>query len=197
MTAIPLPARAPTTFPVAMRAIHWASAGLMLLVLVLAWISPEGETTEGSIVMLHKAFGITLLALTAARLALRNMSRIPPEDTGVPHIEALAARVSLWLLYGILFAMPLSGYLSEAARGRGVDMFGLFTVPALLPASAMLHDAAWTLHSAGQLAVYAVVGLHAAASLYHLVVRRDGVMARMWPGVSRLMPQEAAHPAAE
>ena len=182
-------------FPAVMRLIHWATALLMALVVVLAWIAPEHQPPEGTLVMLHKTVGIAILALTVLRLGLRTLTKVPPEPAGTSRVEAAAARAGVWLLYGIMFAMPVSGYLSEAARGRGVDMLGLFTIPPLLPAWPLLHQAAWSLHSAGQLAVYTVVGLHIAAAAYHLLVRRDAVMQRMWPGASRLMPPGAARPA--
>jgi len=178
-----------------MRAIHWATALLMVAVLVLAWIIPEGRGNGGVLLMLHKAVGILILALTAARLLVRRMSRLPEDDNEAPWIEAAAARATHVLLYAILFVMPLSGYISEAARGNAVSLFGLFDIPALVPVSSTLRSIAWTMHEAGQLAVYVVIGLHAAASVYHLLVRQDGVMARMWPGAARLrLP--AIHPAA-
>ena len=73
-------------------------------------------------------------------------------------------------------------------------MFGLFAIPPLFSASDLVHGIARTLHSGGQYAVYVVVGLHAAAALYHLVVRRDEVMGRMLPGAEAAIrpPQPAA-----
>lgn len=188
---------APQRFPAAMRAIHWATAAAMIAVVVLAWVIPEGPGNGGVLLMLHKSIGLGILALTAVRLALRRLSRLPEDDAGQPWIEAAAARAVHVLLYGILIVLPVSGYLSVAARGKAVSVFGLFDIPALVPVSPALHNITWTVHETGQLAVYVVIGLHVAASLYHLVVRRDGVMARMWPAAGRFTLPAPARPAAE
>ena len=190
----------PDIYPRAMRALHWATALLMAAVVVLAWVLPEHAGSDSTLLMLHKAVGITILALTALRLVVRNTSRLPADSDAVSRLEALAARATHVVLYGILLAMPVSGYLTAAARGRATSMFGLFDIPALVPQSAALHDAAWAVHGFGQMAVYWVIGIHAAASLFHLVVRRDGVMDRMWPGLrrqaARFMPAASALPGA-
>jgi cytochrome b561 len=147
--------------------------------------------------MLHKSIGLAVLALAAMRLVLRNTSRLPPEEGGIAWIEAAGARTVHVLLYVILFAMPLSGYLSESARGHAVSVFGLFDILPLSPVSPALRSVAWTIHNTGQFAVYAVVGLHVSAALFHLVVRRDGVMARMLPEFSQHRRVVSVHHAAE
>jgi cytochrome b561 len=134
--------------------------------------------------------GLGLLALTVLRLAVRRLA--PPAGEGeLGRFEALASRATHGLLYAILLAMPLSGLLASFASGHPVDLFGVLTIPSPLAKSEMLTGVAFTVHSTGQLAVYGVVGLHVAAALFHLLVRRDGVMARMWPG-ARLTPALAA-----
>ena len=199
MPATPI-ARASHPFPGAMRAIHWATALLMVAVVVLAWIIPRGPGNGGILLLLHESVGLSILALAALRVIVRNASRLPPEDGGLQWIETATSRAVHILLYVILFVMPLSGYLSSAARGHSVSVFGLFDIPPLVPVSKALRTVAWAVHENGQVAVYAVVGLHVAAALFHLLVRRDGVMARMWPGASRFTltaRSASAHPAAE
>lgn len=196
----PQPATSQTLrYPGAMMAIHWATAALMVAVVVLAWIIPDGESDyKPGLLLLHHSTGLTLLALTVLRLVVRRFSDIPPEDGLAPWLEAMAARVTHFLLYAILLAMPVSGYFYSTARGNAVNWFGLFSIPPLLPASDTVRGIAWTIHTNGQLAVYVVIGLHAAAALFHLVVRRDGVMARMLPGASLTppLPPGGARPAA-
>lgn len=187
----------PTRYPAGMVAIHWVTAALLLAALALAWSIPEGPGQGGTLLMLHKSIGLAVLALAVARLALRNASRLPPEDAGVARVEALAARVTHVALYAILFAMPISGYLAESALGHATSVFGLFELPPLTPRSDALHGLVWPIHDIGQLAIYLAVGAHALAALFHLFVRRDGVMARMLPGVSLQPAGVRAHPAGE
>jgi cytochrome b561 len=178
--------------------IHWTTAALLLAALALAWLVPDGPGQGDSLlVLLHKSVGLTVLALAALRVLVRNAARLPREDSGIARVEALAARVVHWLLYVILLAMPISGYLSESALGHTVSVFGLFDIPALTARSGTLNSVTWTIHKTGQLAIYVVVGVHVLAALFHLVVRRDGVMARMLPGVSLEPAGARAHPVAE
>jgi cytochrome b561 len=189
----------PAHYSAAMIAIHWTTVALMVAVVVIAWIIPRGQSDyKTTLLVLHRSFGVALLALTVLRLVVRHFSPPPEDDALVAWLEALAARVTHVLLYVILLAMPVSGFFYSTARGDAVSVLGLFEIPPLLPASETLRSAAWFVHTNGQLAVYVVIGLHAAAALFHLVVRRDGVMARMLPGARLTPPRQpaAAHPGA-
>jgi len=192
-------AKAPQHFSGAMIAIHWLTAVLIATVVVLAWVWPNGPARADSIQLwLHRSFGLTILALVALRLVLRATLPVPAETEAVSWLERAAAQLTHLLLYAIMLGMPITGFLWATSRGKPVDVFGLFSVPPLLPASETVHNLVRTVHSAGQYAVYVVVGLHVAAALFHLVVRRDGVMARMLPGaqLTRPLPPAAVRPAA-
>jgi cytochrome b561 len=192
--------RRPLRFSAGMIAIHWTTAILIVAVVVLAWTWPSGPARDSSFVLpLHETAGLTILVLTAVRIAIRAGRAMPPESAMLTRFEAAMSRITHLLLYAILIAMPASGFLWATSRGKPVDVVGLFTIPPLLPASAALHDAASLIHSAGQYAVYAIVGLHVAGALFHLAVRRDDVMPRMLPWVARFtrpLAPAAARPAA-
>lgn len=163
--------------------LHWVSAALMLAVLVLAWVMeslPNGDAARATIVMLHKSVGLTILALTAARLVWRAIHPPPPAARWAAW-EAAAATASHWLLYLVLLAMPISGYLMSAGRGRAIPYFGLFDVPLLAPATDAIWRIGSTVHVVGQWALYALVALHVAAAVWHVAVRRDGTLDRMLP----------------
>jgi cytochrome b561 len=176
-------------YPGAIQAIHWTTAGLIVCVVVFAWLWPDGPAKDGSaLLLLHRSLGLTILALTVLRLGLRTTMPVPAEPDAASRLESLVARITHVTLYAILLIMPITGFLWTTSRGRPVSVFGLFDIPPLLPPSETLHSIVRAIHSAGQYAVYAVVGLHVAAALFHLVVRRDDVMARMWPGM-RVTPR--------
>lgn len=98
----------------------------------------------------------------------------------MPRGMATMARVSQWLLYAVLLIMPLSGYLLSAYGGRPTPYFWLFNLPGF-EKDTNLHDVFERVHLLGQWALYALVLLHVAGALWHLVVRRDGVFDRMMP----------------
>lgn len=163
--------------------LHWTSAALMLAVLVLAWVMeslPNGDASRATIVMLHKSVGLTILALTAVRLVWRAIHPPPPAARWAAW-EAAAAKASHWLLYLLLLAMPLSGYLMSAGRGRAIPYFGLFDVPLLAPATDAIWQIGATIHAVGHWALYGLVALHIAAAVWHVAIRRDGTLDRMLP----------------
>ena len=79
--------------------------------------------------------------------------------------------------------MPVTGYL-QSADGRPVSYFGLFNLPEL-PKNKALGDVADVLHVLGQWALYTLVGLHVGATVWHVAIRRDGLLDRMLPPQDR------------
>ncbi len=170
-------------YSASMQALHWVIALLMFSVLPLAWAMveiPRGQPGRDTVYMLHKSIGITILVLAAIRLIIRASRPIPPEPAGTPRWMAVSAIASHWLLYVILFAMPISGYVLSAAGPNGVSYFGLFDLPQL-PQSKILSGNALWVHLTLQWAVYALIAVHVLATAWHVVVRRDGLLARELP----------------
>ena len=93
-------------------------------------------------------------------------------------------------LYALMIAMPLSGYVKSSAGGRGVSFFGLFSVPAIVPAKKGLAQAAGQAHYLFACLLGAMLVLHLAAVAWHAHIKRDEVLTRMWP---RFQPKPAAH----
>ena len=106
--------------------------------------------------------------------------------TDEPAAIQWAAKISHWLLYAVLFGMPVSGYVMSAASGYGVAWFGL-PLPSL-PRDKALVDLADKAHATGQWALYALVALHVLATGWHLWVRRDAVLSRMFPAQTHAPP---------
>lgn len=74
--------------------------------------------------------------------------------------------------------MPATGYL--ASSGGRISYFGWFTLPAP-PGAPWIGDTADTLHLLGTWAVYALVALHLLGTAWHMAIRRDGLLLRMFP----------------
>jgi len=164
------------------QALHWIMAMLMFSVVPLAWVMvnmPHTAPDRGLVYTLHKSVGVTILALAVIRLAWR-VTHPAPAPRHAARWDAAFAAATHWLLYLILFLMPVSGYLLSSASGTPVNYFGLFDLPAL-PRSDALSNAAKTVHLTTQWAVYALVLLHLAGTAWHVVVRRDGTLERMLP----------------
>ena len=166
-----------------MQALHWTIALLMFAVLPLAWAMMEMPRTVPNrefIYTLHKSIGMTIFVLAAIRLIVRASSPIPPEPAGTPRWMARSAIASHWLLYAILFIMPISGYVLSASAPAPLTYFDLFPLPQL-PKNQAVAEAARSVHLLAQWAVYGLIALHVLATAWHVVVRRDGLLARELP----------------
>lgn len=135
----------------------------------------------------HKAIGITILALLVLRLAWRLWHPAPALPATMPAWERHAAHVSHWLLYLLMLAVPLSGWLMSSALGFSTVVFG-WTLPNLLERDRALGDALKTAHYFLNKTLLALILLHVAAALKHAFLDRDGVMQRMLPGTGRRDP---------
>jgi cytochrome b561 len=131
---------------------------------------------------LHKSTGLAVLALAVVRLGWRLYAGTPPPVPGIPAWQLRIARTTHALLYLLLFAMPLSGWLYDSASGlRPLRWFGLFQVPTLAAPDEALAGNAMTAHELLFWLLLALVTLHAAAAVYHHVFRGDATLARMLP----------------
>jgi cytochrome b561 len=167
------------------KLLHWLILALLIVQFVLAWTMPHirRDTQPETLINLHFSFGMLALAVAVIRLAWRVSHGEPVPEDGLPSWQVQSARVVHWLLYLLLFVVPILGWINASWRGFPVMLFGLLKFPKLL--STRAPGWGWTGDVHGLLANYlilALVGLHAAAALYHYFVRRDRVLQRMLPG---------------
>lgn len=141
---------------------------------------------------LHKSIGLTLLALFLLRLLWRLADR-RPLDEPAPRWQLRAAHLTHGLLYLLMAAIPLSGWLLNSVRGFPLQWFKLFNLPALAGKD---EDAVGLAHVAHEylfwLLVVVVVG-HAGAALKHHLIDRDDTLRRMLP-FARLRGESAPNP---
>jgi len=166
------------------QALHWITAALMFVVLPVAWVMvnvPKSAEFRDLLFTLHKSVGLTIVLLVAVRIAWRAQHPVPPLEVGLARWEKVAASGSHLVLYVVLVGMPISGYLLDAAGGYSISYFGLFSVPLLPKSPALASAATWVHVAVGQWLVYTLIFLHIAASIWHISVRRDGVLDRMLP----------------
>ncbi|TVQ84995.1 MAG: cytochrome b [Chromatiaceae bacterium] len=128
---------------------------------------------------IHKGTGVLLCLILIARLAWRRLSPPPPPLASHAAWERQAATAAHRLLYGLLFAVMLSGYLISTADGRPIEVFGLFRVPATLSGLPNQADLAGRVHLWLAIGLVSLAGLHALAALKHQFIDRDGTLSRM------------------
>jgi cytochrome b561 len=123
------------------RYLHWAVAGLIVLQFVLAqWAEHAQETGRDlhalALLANHKSVGMTVLMLGVARLLWRWRRPPPPLPDAMGRWQVRAAHAGHGLLYGLLFALPITGWLTSSASAYSVSWFNLFTFPDLVPTAA-------------------------------------------------------------
>lgn len=129
----------------------------------------------------HKEFGILVLMLVALRVAWRLSNIVPFLPSHIPSWQKLAARTVHFLLYVLMLAMPITGWLLSSAAGFPVSFFGLFILPDILSPN---EDSRFLLTETHKWLGYgfiALIGLHAAAAFYHYFIFRDNIFRRMFP----------------
>lgn len=170
------------------RGLHWLTAALIVAVAAIGlWMDtlPRAPRTI-EIYALHKSLGLTILALAAVRLAWRLAAGAPAPVPGLPRWQRRAAEASHALLYALMFAMPLSGWLLNTAAGYPLQWFGLFNLPRIVGRDEGLHALAGSLHEYGFWALLVLVAVHASAAFYHHLFRDDDTLRRMLPGARRV-----------
>ena len=171
-----------------MRAIHWTTPVLLIAVYTLAWsIDGAGSRDEAMwLTMMHRSFGLTILALTLFRLVWRQISHIPALPESLPRLQRIAARLVTAALYLLLLLQPLLGLTASEAHGDRIRVFDAFTVPLLMATNRPVSRQIFAVHGMVALVILAVVGLHACAALYHHFVLRDEVLRGMLPSLRPL-----------
>jgi cytochrome b561 len=168
-----------------MRAIHWTTLALLSATYGLIWLAHSGVVADAyqPFVQLHRSLGLTTAALTVFRLAWRWHARIPPLPSDLARLQKLAARVTEGLIYALLLLQPLLGVLHTGFRGQQVNLYLLGTLPPIVAPNRELSRLTHSLHEVGGNALLVVIGLHAAAALWHHFIRRDGVLLSMLPAL--------------
>ncbi|MDQ5882310.1 MAG: hypothetical protein QG616_2142 [Pseudomonadota bacterium] len=134
----------------------------------------------------HKWAGVTVFLLVLARIAWRIGHPPPPDPAGMPRWQVVAAHGVHHLLYLLMIAIPLSGWLMSSAKGFQTVWFGVLPLPDLLDKNKELGDLLQAVHKFLNYSLAGLVLAHAGAALKHHLIDRDDVLARMLP-ISRFL----------
>jgi cytochrome b561 len=167
--------------------LHWLIVVLIITQVILANIAEDLPVGVKKLAMFarHKSVGITILCLAVFRLVWRWSNPKPPLPITLKPYERILADCTHVILYLLLFAMPLTGWMMTSARGFPVSWFGIFQLPDFVPKNKPLYEAMKETHDLLALVLYATVFLHTAAALKHHFVAKDDVLARMLPFIKK------------
>ncbi len=131
---------------------------------------------------IHKGLGMVVLLLASIMISWHIAGRQTRTPVSRKPWEALAAKITHYLLYALMLVVPATGYTVSTSAGAGVSVFGLFEVPAVLPKSVPLRDAAISVHYYFAYAGVGLIALHVAGALKHHFIDRDDTLRRMFRG---------------
>ncbi|NUS37422.1 MAG: cytochrome b [Lysobacter sp.] len=161
---------------------HWVIVALLLVMAYLGLTMTDlpNSAHKAKVYALHKSIGLAILALAALRLLWR-LHAGRPRELAMPRWQQRMATLTHAVLYALLFALPLSGWVVNSASGFPLRWFGLVRVPAIAPRDAALNALSKEVHDVLFWTLAVVVLVHATAAVWHHVVQRDATLARMLP----------------
>ena len=171
--------------------LHWTIAALIGVNFV---VGLQSDALKGlaqfQLLQWHKSFGVTVLVLTLARLAVRLIHRPPPHQPHMPVWERAAATAAHWAFYALMVGIPLTGWIMVSASPLNIPTVLYKVIP--WPHIGMVHslpmatrrsldDGMGAVHEYLAWAMAALVVLHVGAALRHQFWIRDNVLWRMAP----------------
>jgi cytochrome b561 len=173
--------------------LHWLIAALIIINVALGlaadWLPDEWVRLD---IDTHKSIGITVLGLAILRLIWRFRHQPPALPASFAAWELKTSHITHVLLYVLMFALPLSGWLHDSAwkdaASHPMTLFHLVPWPRIgyimqldPPLKETLHTVFGLIHKSFGFVLYALLALHVAGALKHEWIDKEPVLRRMWP----------------
>lgn len=163
--------------------LHWFM--LLLLVAVYACIElrgyfPKGSDPRAALKNWHYMLGLSVFVLAAFRLVVNMTGVVPRIEPNPSGWQMLSAKLVHLALYVLMLGMPVAGWVLLSAEGDPIPFFGL-QLPALVGENKNLAESIKEIHETVGTVGYFLIGLHAAAALFHHYVVGDNTLRRMLP----------------
>ena len=164
------------------KVFHWLIVALLLAQYPIGWLMPDIHRgmKPGAAMTFHVSFGMVILVLIVLRLAWRLAHPVAPKSS-LPPWQRLSSEAVHWLLYALVLATTISGWLFASFRAWSMSLFYLAPLPMLTSDNAAAGKTMDGLHQAMEWALLVMVGVHVAAAMAHLFIYRDRIMQRMLP----------------
>ena len=173
----------PARHPALTIALHWGSV-LVLVVAVGAMLLRDVTEDDGQralLLQVHQQLSLLLLAAVLWRIGRRLLGGLVNHAPGMARLLRWAAAATHVGLYAVLLALPLLGWALTSAHGMKLNFLGVLPLPALTGADSEFADTLSDYHVWMAWVLLALAGAHAAAALWHHLVRRDEVLSAMLP----------------
>ena len=150
---------------------------LLIVQFPLGWFMPDIHRgmKPGDAMTFHISFGITILALIVVRFFWRITHPVAPASS-LPAWQQLISEAAHWLLYALVVATTMTGWIVASERGWSILLFFAVPLPSLLVANSL---GKW--HGTMEWVLLLTIGAHMAAAMAHTFIFRDRIMQRMLP----------------
>jgi cytochrome b561 len=167
----------------AAKVFHWLIVALLFVQYLIGWLMPDIHRgmKPGAAMTFHVSFGLLILILIVVRFAWRLTHPVASESS-LPPWQRLSSEAVHWLLYALVLATTVTGWLFASFRGWSMSLFYLVPMPMLAAENAAAGKAIDSLHQAMEWTLLALIGIHVASALAHIFIYRDRIMQRMLPG---------------
>ncbi len=169
---------------------HWLMLALLIGVYAcinLRELYPKGSDLRDGLETWHFMLGLSVFALVWLRLTVRFVTPSPQTSAQIAAWQRHLAGLMHAALYVFLIIMPVLGWLTLSAGGKVIPFFGL-ELPALITPDKAFASSVKEIHETIGTIGYYLIGLHAAAALYHHYFVRDDTLLRMLPRRSAAKP---------
>ncbi|MEJ8795403.1 cytochrome b [Trinickia caryophylli] len=169
-------------------ALHWLIALLIVSAFAIGLVMTDipGFTPQKlRYFSWHKWIGVTVFALALLRILWRLTHEAPGLPQRMSAWQRTAAHAVHGLLYLLMIAVPVTGYLYSSAANVPVVYLGLVPLPRIIAPDPTLKEVLKTAHVTLDYVLGAFVLAHVAAALKHHWIDRDGLLARMIPFLKR------------
>lgn len=169
-----------TRFPVLSRCLHWLMA-LMIIAMLFIGVGMAASVSGryALLVAMHRPLGIAILVLVVVRVINRWVNPPPPLPDSIPPAQRFAAAASHYLLYALMFLLPIVGWAMLSAAPYPIAMVGTLHLPPILAPDPTTYAWLRRTHTLLAYLFFATIIVHFAAALLHGLIRRDGVFESM------------------
>jgi cytochrome b561 len=165
--------------------LHWLIAiGLFaLLYLGLQQAEMERGDERTYIRFVHASIAGVVFLLMTIRIIWRFMNQVPAHPEGMPGWQATVSTLVHWGLYIAVFVQLIAGAIMNGTGGRGIPVFGLFTIPVPVAKSSDAHEFWEEVHEFAWRPVAVLITIHILAALYNHFIVKNNVVRRMTVGL--------------
>lgn len=162
------------------KIIHWVMGIVILGMLLFGFFMEDlPNDLKPMVYMMHKSIGLCILLLIPIRLLAKIQQQKIIQNTNLSILHQLMIKVSVPVLYVMMFLMSFSGFIMSNAAGYSINFFGMISLPLILEKSESTAHLFNEMHEILAPIFLVIAILHILAAFYHHFYLKDETLNRM------------------